>query len=92
MPPSMYPETLAGLDIRSNAEKLLYEQLAQQLGNNFSVFYSVGWIGKREGRNKPSDGETDFIILNPAMGILIIEVKGGIVGFNDATGWYSIRR
>jgi len=68
---------------------LLYEQFSLQLGNNFSVFYSVGWIGKREGKKKPSDGETDFIIVNPAMGILIVEVKGGIIGFDENIGWYN---
>lgn len=91
MTPRMYPETLEGLEIKSNAERKLYEQFSLQLGNNFSVFYSVGWIGIREGRVRPSDGETDFIIVNPYMGILILEVKGGIIGFNDSIGWYSIR-
>ena len=39
------------------------------------------------------DGECDFIIMIPNKGILFLEVKGGIVGFNARDKqWISLRR
>ena len=92
MPPHMYPEFLNQSDVRSQAEVKLYDAFKQQLHQDFHVFHSVAWLGIRRNYEKPSDGETDFVIAHPRMGILILEVKGGIVGFDSGEGWHSIRR
>lgn len=87
----MYPEALVRNAVRSNAEFDLYHALSQQLSKDFYVFHSVAWLGIRQQGEKPSDGETDFIIAHPRMGVLLIEVKGGLVGVDGETGWYTIR-
>lgn len=53
------------------------------------VFHSVAWQSRRGG--KQSDGEADFVVLVPALGILILEVKGG--GIEVVQGaWFSTGR
>jgi hypothetical protein len=88
----MYPETLEGTEVKSQAEVRLFEAFQKQLTNDFHVLHSVAWIGIRRNNDRPSDGETDFIVMHPRMGILLIEVKGGIVGYDDLEGWYSVRK
>lgn len=41
------------------------------------VLHSVAWISPRGGR--PACGEADFVLLHPAKGIVVFEVKGGEV-------------
>jgi len=88
----IYPETLIESEVKSQAEISLYHAFKEQLIDDFYVFHSVAWLGIRSLGEKPSDGETDFIMAHPRMGILFIEVKGGLVGFDPAEGWYSIRK
>jgi hypothetical protein len=88
----IYPEILIESDIKSQAEIKLYHAFKEQLSDDFYVFHSVAWLGLRSSIDKPYDGETDFILAHPRMGILLIEVKGGLVGFDPAEGWYSIRK
>ena len=53
------------------------------------VFHSVAWQSRRHG--KQGDGEADFIVLVPDLGILILEVKGGGIQVNDGA-WFSTGR
>ncbi|MEW6403219.1 MAG: NERD domain-containing protein [Chloroflexota bacterium] len=92
MPPYMYPESLEGADVRSQAEIRLFDEFQKQLTNDFHVIHSVAWIGIRRNYDRPSDGETDFIVIHPRMGVLLIEVKGGIIGYDEQEGWYSVRK
>lgn len=92
MPPHMYPETLTGVDIKSPAEKNIFEAFQFQLEDDFYILHSVSWIEIRRKGKKPSDGEIDFVILHPKMGILLLEVKGGIIGRDKNDSWYSIRK
>ena len=92
MPPHMYPETLEGIEIKSPAEKLIFGAFQSQLDEDYYVLHSVSWIEIRRKGKKPSDGEIDFIILHPKMGILLLEVKGGIIGRDENNSWYSIRK
>jgi hypothetical protein len=83
----IYPETLTN-DVRNDpakrAEIKLYDLLAQQLGNEWVVFYHVAWLGRAKAVGAPRDGETDFIVAHPKFGILLIEVKGGEISYNGA--------
>jgi nuclease-like protein len=88
----IYPETLTGLNINSQAEANLFDEFRTQLSDHFHIYYSVNWLGiRRIGRQK-SDGEVDFIILHPKMGILLLEVKGGIIGHNGFSGFFTENR
>ena len=71
-----------------NAEKLVYEAL-QQLDGDYYVFHSYRWQGSYNNRYK--NGETDFMVYHPKLGILIIEVKGGFIEYKD-TQWQRIHK
>lgn len=60
----------------SKAEIQLYDALKENLGKEYSVYFSRTWIN-RNANGKIEQGEADFVITHPDFGILIIEVKGG---------------
>jgi hypothetical protein len=88
----IFPEHLDGSDTTSEAELKLYQAFKDQLPDSFTVFHGVSWLGKRRNGGRPADGETDFIIAHKTLGILVLEVKGGLVGRAGGGEWYSIRR
>ena len=87
----LYPEQLPEhvlSDPRRQAERKVFEILSW-LGTSFSVFYSVAWQ-VRNVKSGARDGEADFIIAHPELGLMILEVKGGQIRY-DATQkqWFS---
>jgi len=82
----MYPAILDP-NTKSPAERRLYEAFARELGDDWTVFHHVEWIGNDD-RGQPCDGETDFVIAHPNLGVLIVEVKGGRIRFDATTGHY----
>lgn len=95
MPPGyarMWPRAVPEW-VRSNpfraAECSVYDALAQQLDSNFVVFYSRPWLGLRPD-GEEIDGECDFLVAHPDLGILAIEVKGGEVRYDASKDeWWS---
>ena len=76
----------------SPAEGKLFAGLKESLDDSYTVLHHVQWLQKRPGRLSP-DGETDFIIGHPGKGALCIEVKGGRVRYDSASGkWASLSR
>ena len=88
----IYPEFLDEVTVTSLAEKELYEAFRDQLPDSYTVFHSISWLGRRRGRRRPADGEADFIICHPRLGVLVLEVKGGLVGRDERGQWFSVRR
>jgi hypothetical protein len=84
----MYP-TPINPATKSNAERVLYEAFRNQLDDSFIVFHSVAWQSKsRQGRAR--DGETDFLVVHPEKGLLVIEAKGGSLRYDPQTDkWTS---
>lgn len=79
-------------DLPSQAEAKVYRALRDKLPQEYVIFFQVGWILRRE-EEQAKDGETDFLVCHPDHGYLCIEVKGGGVGFDAATGeWFSVDR
>ena len=79
-------------ELPSQGEAKVYRSLRDNLPDDYLVLFQVGWILRREGE-RAKDGETDFLICHPNYGCLCVEVKGGGVGFDAATGeWFSIDR
>ena len=68
----------------SYGEKKVYEALST-LNNQYTVFYSLNWIGINENR---SIGEADFVILHPEKGLLVIEVKSGEIEYKNGE-WFQ---
>lgn len=74
------------------AECRVYYALKKQLNDDFLIFYSRPWLGL-EADGKEIDGEIDFTVAHEKLGILSIEVKGGIISRNGQTDqWTSTDR
>ena len=72
------------------AECRVYDALAEQLSADHTVFYSRPWLGLApDGRE--IDGEVDFVVANPQMGFLSIEVKGGGISRDARTEEWTSR-
>src|SRR5437867_13276408 len=67
----------------SSAERRLYEGFLEQLDDAYVVYHSVDWV--LAGLGGPAEGEADFVIAHPDDGILVVEVKGGTIAYDDAT-------
>ena len=73
----------------SNGEKRVYSSF-KKLPDSYCVFYSVKWGNERQGHYQK--GEADFLVFDPARGLLVIEVKGGGIKRDRDGQWYSIDR
>lgn len=62
-------------------ERDVARALVRDLPNDCLIYHSYCWLRRDENGNRETlhEGETDFLILDPNFGILIIEVKGGDV-------------
>jgi len=80
----MFPHPIAP-DVPSQAEVKLYHALQSQLPDDYLVFHSVAWQTRDEIRGV-RDGEADFVIVHPQKGILVLEVKGGMIDFDGENG------
>ncbi len=73
--PSVKPEDFNN----SYGEMKVYEAL-RTLSDQYTVFYSLSWVGINE---KRTVGEADFVIVHPAKGIFVIEVKSGEIAYKN---------
>lgn len=79
MRPDIDPE-----NIPFDSERIVYRALKEQLGNDFVVLHSYPWLrSDRDGSLR--EGEADFIVLHQAKGMLVLEVKGGELRYENAT-------
>jgi hypothetical protein len=86
----MYPNQLQ--NVASPAEVKLYKAFRDELENDYTVFHSVNWQAL-DGDGRPRDGEADFVIAHPKRGILVLEVKGGVIRHVPQTNhWTSTDR
>jgi hypothetical protein len=84
-----YPDYGVGnIPTPSRAEQRVYVALQEQLPDSYVVFHSVAWISRLQS-GEAADGETDFLIAHPELGLLAIEVKGGGVRVDYSTGQWS---
>jgi hypothetical protein len=78
--------------LRSPGEAKVYKAFRNGLSRADVVLFQVSWILRKEGGGA-TDGETDFIVCTPDAGYVCIEVKGGGIEFDSATGhWFSVDR
>ncbi len=78
--PRQLPKYVTSNLLRST-ECEVYKRLEKCLDDTFTVFYSRPWLGlKPDGEE--IDGECDFVIAHPELGILAIEVKGGGISYD----------
>ena len=76
--------------IQNYGERKVAEALVNQLSEQTTVIHSFNWLGRTKSGSL-IEGECDLIILDPEHGMLFIEVKGGILGYEpDAEQWQRI--
>jgi hypothetical protein len=75
-------------DERRTAEIKVFQKCRSELSDEWHVFYSRPWWGINE-RGGEKDGEADFILAHPNLGILFIEVKGGKINYDEKTDQWS---
>jgi hypothetical protein len=74
--------------LRSKAEAKFYIACRDQLPPATLVVHSLALIRLgADGRRK--DAESDFVIVDPDRGILVVEVKGGGIDFDPVSGVWS---
>ncbi len=83
--PEHLPESVLS-DPKRQAERKVFEAFSE-LGQSFVVFYSVAWQARKDGRTR--DGEADFVIAHPDLGILVLEIKGGGVSYDASKGEWT---
>ena len=68
--------------------------LVDQLSNDCIIYHSYPWLkSDRNDRGNTTirEGETDFVIIVPSHGILILEVKGGEITYDeDSRDWNRV--
>lgn len=84
-----FPRTLLDEDIKSAAERRVFDALRDQLSGEWTVFHSASVI-YRDHAEGARDDEGDFVLCHPDRGIVCLEVKGG--GLECRHGeWYRPR-
>lgn len=71
------------------AERYVFRALELNLGPDWTVWHSLAF-SVTLGRG--SEGEMDFVCCHPRHGLLVIEVKGGVLDFRDDQWWQDGRR
>ena len=86
--PDRVPEWVR-IDPARASEREFYEVLGDELPDRYSVFGWVRWILKNP-NDRAYDGEADFVVADPERGLLVLEVKGGEIERDGASGrWFS---
>jgi len=89
--PRVLPEWVMQ-DPRRSAEREVYRQLQLVLNEDWTVYYSRPWWGITP-RGGEIDGEADFVVVHPGLGVLFIEVKGGGIEYDSKSDtWFSTDR
>ncbi len=77
--------------IEPKSEQKVYKALYEQLPDNWLVIHSLEFVKKTSSYNSHGDREADFVIFAPEYGVLVIEVKGGGIEYDEQIRqWYSI--
>lgn len=93
----MIPGTASSDDFNySGGELLLYHRL-QELPDDYYVFHSTRWNERRRrselsARTYVQWGEADFTVFHPAYGIIVFEVKDGLISYSRERGWIQTNR
>ncbi|MCX6119262.1 MAG: NERD domain-containing protein [Proteobacteria bacterium] len=75
----------------SSAEETVY-QLSVGLPDPWRVYYSCT-LSMKESDSGIKEGEIDFVFYHPSYGVIVVEVKGGRISLDGATGqFYSVNR
>jgi len=82
--PSPLPASVATDPARA-AEREVYEALEKLAPQEVRAFHGVSWLARRRDGNA-QDGEADFVVVRHDQGIVVLEVKGGVIARDGRTG------
>ncbi len=71
--------------IDNRGERYVAKELLNQLPKAVDIYHSIDWLGRTKHRYFVQ-GECDFTIVDPKRGILFLEVKGGSIHYDNASG------
>ena len=72
----------------TDSEVAVFEALAEQLDDQYSVIHSASIVRLIESGKRPEQAEADFLVLHPDHGWINIEVKGdGVRKSVSNPGW-----
>ena len=77
-----YPATIQECKRRREkvpASEIKFFRLLDALDDNWHVWHSVKW----DNDTRMQSGEADFLIFNPSLGFIVVEVKGGFISVED---------
>ncbi|MCG7932570.1 MAG: NERD domain-containing protein [Candidatus Thiodiazotropha lotti] len=85
--------TISVEEIENKPERDVARALVEQLPNHVTIYHSYPWLRKerndRTHNTTLKEGEADFLILWPELGLLVLEVKGGDIRYqSDSRRWY----
>ncbi|HEX5468699.1 MAG TPA: NERD domain-containing protein/DEAD/DEAH box helicase [Gaiellaceae bacterium] len=83
----MIPEE-PGPETESRAERTVFERLRDGTSDELVAYHGVAWQTPGKG-GRPEQGESDFVLAHPRYGVLTLEIKGGSIRFDAATGTWS---
>jgi len=81
----MFPNRLLA-GTQSNAERKVFHALKDLLPERYTVFHSVPVYRQLGDGGRLADGEIDFLVVHPDKGVLLLEVKGGGISHDSASG------
>ena len=85
----MIPATISPQNQSKAEEKLFFALKKSSLDDSFFIFHSLD-ILSRNLQNKFIDGELDFLIFCQQFGLLVVEVKGGVIKYDGAAAqWFQ---
>lgn len=70
-----------------SSEQRVLELLRDQLDNEYAILWSVNILSRGEG-GRLAVGEADIVLFHRKRGLLLLEVKGGIIRCDPTTGQY----
>lgn len=81
-------------DINVKSERDVAKYLVELLPDDCLIYHSYPWLTtdrNDKGNTTLKEGETDFVIVIPSHGLLVLEVKGGVVEYDaDAREWNRV--
>ena len=72
---------------RPESERIVFDVIKKNLPNEWYVFHSFDYVTRDPSRRR-WDGEVDFLLYHPQKGMLVLEVKGGVISYRGGQ-WYQ---
>ena len=74
--------------LEHSSEEPVFRALKEGLSDEFTVIHSYPWLRPWRAEGQLQEGEADFIVLHPRLGLLVLEVKGGDTIRHDGYKWF----